>query len=69
MTPAKDIQGNSWTDEPEIPSSRRKEKHEAQPDSAPPTKREGQGDVEAADEADDEKWASEVAEQRPPSDS
>lgn len=69
MTAKEDIQANSWTDEPEIPNSRRD--HEGgPPDSEPPTKREGPSSREAASEpADDEQWESGAPEQRPPSDS
>jgi hypothetical protein len=63
MTPTGDIQGNSWNDEPEIPSSRR-DSNKQMPDSdAAPTLRQG---PKPAPSSEGEEPA---AVQRPPSDS
>lgn len=66
MARADDIQGNSWTDEPEIPNVGRSDQ-EPRAESGPDAERDGGG--EEAERADDETWESGVAEQRPPSDS
>ena len=53
MATTKDIQGNSWTDEPEIPN----------------TKREGGKPANAPDPQNQQNNPEPAAEQRPPSDS
>lgn len=61
MTSVNDIQGNSWTDEPEIPNPTREKGKEGQPSSEAPTRREGPGSNVTPEGP--------ASEQRPPSDS